>query len=119
MKIVNEGGLPIIYVGGWQFKDKKNLNIKLFNLKEMSRMVRFEVENFVVKKSKGNDNKMLFGTVVPEKKFKEIQEAMAEKVAEVKKGAKKEGKIILPTNAGILGADGKPVGEKKKIILKT
>lgn len=113
MEIINEGGLPVIYVGSYKFKDKEQFNIKLFDLKEMGEVLGFELENFVVKKSKKGNNTMLFGVVVPESKMKEIQEEMEAKIKKVKT----EGKIILPNNPGILGVDGKPLGEKKKIIV--
>ena len=108
MEIFNEGGIPVIYVGTYKFKDKKDRDIKLFNLKEMAGAVGFEVENFVVKKSKDSNNKMLFGAVVPPKKMKEIQKEMDEKIEKVKD----EGQIVVPSKE-IVGADGKPLRKKK------
>ena len=63
------------------------------------------MEDFVVKKSKEGNNKMLFGALVPRKKMEEIQKELEKKVKKVKK----EGKIILPTNPGLVGPDGKPL----------
>jgi len=109
INIVNEGGLPIVYIGSYKFKNKENRDIKLFNLREMAEAIGFEVEDFVVKKSKKGNNEMLFGAVVPQKKMQEIQKKMDKKIKKVKD----EGTIIVPTNLGIVDSQGNPIRSKK------